>query len=190
MTVHHSSGKKAPALSAHCRFDDHIRCVAAKKNLTHKREALRLAKMTTIAEMLDLPLGNDQAISKRLLKYQGVSVVGKNSSRPGSHGPKPSLDHVTSCDADEQQEVKQLTAAKNDDGSLVLPFNKEVEMSELVFPLTPQDSQQFDLLIDSSFSHEDQHLDQAQLQSHSNQALDQIHFDKQLDQPLITEQPH
>jgi len=178
MTVHHTGGKKAPALSAHCRFDDHIRCVAAKKNLTHKREALRLAKMTTIAEMLDLPPYQDQYTCKELLKYQGLSIVSKNSPRQakGSHEHKD----CTSYEEENSAAAKQLTV-KNDDGSLVLPFNKEVEMSQLVFPLTPQETQKFDLLIDSSFSHEDRHLDQAQ---------NNLHFDKHFDQVHINEQAH
>ena len=198
MTVHHLSGKKAPALSAHCRFDDHIRCVAAKKNLTHKREALRMAKMTTIANMLDLPSYTEQHATKQLLKYRGLSIVGKNSPRQtkGSHEHKviSSMDHVTSCDEEDSAAAKQLTA-KNDDGSLVLPFNKEVEMNQLVFPLTPLDTQQFDLLTDSSFSHEDRHLDQVQNNDNCHlyqvqNSLDQIHFDKHLDQVHVNEQPH
>ena len=193
MTVHHMSGKKAPALSAHCRFDDHIRCVAAKKNLTHKREALRLAKMTTIAEMLDLPY-KDQHTSKELLKYQGLSIVSKNSPRQtkGSreHKTTSSMDQMTSCNEENDGAAAKQLTAKNDDGSVMLPFNKEVEMSQLVFPLTPQDTQQFDLLIDSSFSHEDRHLDQVQVDGNH---LDQAHHDNNdchLDQANINEQPH
>ena len=63
-------------------------------------------------------------------------------------------------------------------------------MSQLVFPLTPQDTQQFDLLIDSSFSHEDRHLDQVQVDGNH---LNQAHHDNNdchLDQANINEQPH
>ena len=164
MTVHHASGKKLPALSAHCRFDDHIRCVAAKKNLNHKRESLRLAKMASICYMLDLPNQLSGHSHPKALHYSKLTIVNTVSSCTpvtGSH------DHMTSAASPLVKEEAIQLSSKNDDGSVMLPFDKGVEMDTLggsfaVTARSPQ--QQLNMFFrSSSFSHEEHHhLDQQQ----------------------------
>ena len=195
MTVHRASSKKLPSLSAHCRFDDHIRCVAAKKNLSHKRESLRLAKMSNICEMLDIP-GQPTAGYNRPkgIHYSKLTIVNDKSSPHapvgGSHAPVGgSHDHMTSMSSTSplvNEEAMQF-ASKNDDGSLMLPF-KAVEMDQLgsftVSPRSP-DQQQLNMFLESSsFSHEDHHLDQ----HHDNFDQRQLSIDQQnsVDQVKIT----
>ena len=166
MTVHRaaSSSKKLPSLSAHCRFDDHIRCVAAKKNLSHKRESLRVAKMNSICEMLDIPTAAGYNRPKGL-HYSKLTIV---NDKPSPHTPVGrSHDHTSSSNATTPLVTEEAIqfANKNDDGSLMLPF-KAVEMDQLggfsVSPRSP-DRQQLNMFLESSsFSHEDHHLDQRQ----------------------------
>ena len=180
MTVHHiASSKKLPSLSAHCRFDDHICCVAAKKNISHKRESLRMAKMTSICDMLDIP-GQPTAAGysrPKALHYSKLTIV---NDKPTAHTPVGgSGDHMTSSNITSPlvtDEAMQF-ANKNDDGSLMLPF-KAVEMDQLgsftVSPRSP-DHQQLNMFLEnSSFSHEDHHLDQ----HHDNFDQRQVNIDQ------------
>ena len=179
MTVHHASGKKLPALSAHCRFDDHIRCVAAKKNISHKKESLRLAKMACISDMLDLP--TQSSGHSKGLHYSKLTIVNDNVHTPvkGSHVQMTSADHVISSPLMKEEGIQ--LANKNDDGSVMLPLG--VEMDTLGFTATPQSPEQrhFSMVFTrSSFSHEEHHLDQqgssfSQRQLGSDQQQQQEH---------------
>ena len=161
MTVHHASGKKLPALSAHCRFDDHIRCVAAKKNISHKKESLRLAKMACISDMLDLPTQPTGPSHPKGLQYSKLTIVDDNVPHApvkGSCAPMTSQDHVITSPLVKEEAIQ--LASKNDDGSVMLPMG--VEMDTLGFSATPQSPEQrhLSMLITSNFSHEEHHLDQ------------------------------
>lgn len=181
MTVHHASGKKLPALSAHCRFDDHIQCVAAKKNLSHKRESLRSAKMATISNMLDLPTQPTGCTHPIGLHYSKLTIVNDNVSHAplrGSHNHMSS-DHVITSPLVKKEAIQ--LANKNDDGSVMLPFNKGVEMDTLgsfAAPQSPKQQHLNMLLKSSSFSHEERHLDQRQEQN-SNFNQRQLSIDQQ-----------
>ena len=165
MTVHRvASSKKLPSLSAHCRFDDHIRCVAAKKNISHKKESLRMAKMTSICDMLDIPAGAAASGYSRPkgLNYSKLIIVNDKPSPLAPVGG--SADQLTSSNTSPLVTDEAIQFAnKNDDGSFMLPF-KAVEMDQLgsftVSPRSP-DHQQLNMFLESSsFSHEEHHLDQ------------------------------
>ena len=183
MTVHHASGKKLPALSAHCRFDDHIRCVAAKKNISHKKESLRLAKMACISDMLDLP--TQLSGHSKGLHYSKLTIVNDNVHTPvkRSHVQMTSADHVISSPLMKEEGIQ--LANKNDDGSVMLPLG--VEMDTLGFTATPQSPEQrhFSMVFTrSSFSHEEHHLDQqgssfSQRQLGNDQQQQEHHLDQQ-----------
>lgn len=175
MTVRHATSKKVPALSAHCRFDDHIRCIAAKKNLVHKRHFLRLAKMATICEMLDLPIQSTGHNHPKALHYSKLTIVRDVSP----HTPvKESCDHISASHhmmtSPLAKEEAIEFANKNDDGSVMLPFDKgSVEMDQLSFTVAQQSpEQQLNMFLESSsFSCEDQHksdFDQRQQQMDNN----------------------
>lgn len=179
MTVHHTTGKKLPALSAHCRFDDHIRCVAAKKNLNHKKESLQLAKMASICEMIDVAMqSTTQQSHSKGHHYSKLTVVSSNTSPPLLTPVKPLDHHMTPSDhvstSFTEGEAIEFDN-KNDDGSLMLPF-KGVEMNQLGYSVTQQSSTgQLNMFLQSSsFSHEDHHLDQ-----HNNFNQRQLSIDQQ-----------
>lgn len=183
MTVHNASSKKLPSLSAHCRFDDHIRCVAAKKNLLHKREMLRLAKNAAICDMLDLPTQLTGHPNHKVLQYSKLTIVNKSSPHTPVRSHETSSDHVITSPLVNEEAI-QLTS-KNDDGSVMLPFNKGVEMTQLGFTATPQSPKQQQLnmyLRSSSFSHEEHHLDQHrhldQRQQHHHGQQNNSHFNQ------------
>lgn len=208
MTVHMNS-KKVPALSAHCRFDDHIRCVAAKKNLSHKRESLRLAKMTKISEMLDIPTeSTGHSSHSGALHYPKLTIVGNKSSQHspvvGSRDRVTSSEHVMTSPLSKEESIQ--FANKNDDGSVMLPYIKDVEMNQLGFtvmsPKSPEQQHLNMLLRSSSFSHEEHHLDQQQHNDNFDQrqlSIDHQPSDNNTDQvtsltkdqtPNVTTQPH
>ena len=185
MTVHHASGKKLPALSAHCRFDDHIRCVAAKKNISHKKESLRLAKIACISDMLDLPTQPTGSSHPRGLQYSKLTIVDDNVPHvpvKASHAPMmTSQDHVITSPLVKEEAIQ--LASKNDDGSVMLPMG--VEMDTLGFTAMPQTPEQrhLNMLITSNFSHEEHHLDQRSSSFSQRQlSIDQQHQENHLDQ--------
>ena len=137
--------------------------MSAKKNISHKRESLRLAKMTSICYMLDIPdrpMGGEYGVTKGAAHYTKLTVVNDKSSVSHDHITSSHTTTLPSID----KEAIQLTN-KNDDGSLMLPF-RDVEMAQLGnFTLSPRspEQQQLNMFLDgSSFSHEDLHLDQQQ----------------------------
>ena len=94
ITVHsHTGHSKRPALSAKFQFENHIRCVAARQCLQRNRENLRLAKMTRIAKLLDLPVP-DPSDGALCLEQARVSSAGSFLQQTNSelrHSGHPEL---------------------------------------------------------------------------------------------------
>ena len=88
-----------PLLSAKFVFDDYIRCMSARQRLQKRRDALRHAKMTTVATLLELPVlaappahyYSITAFDRSGSTVWSPSSRGYTSSRSGSSRSSPNL---------------------------------------------------------------------------------------------------
>ena len=136
--------------------------------------------------MIDLPMqstGMQQSHTKGHHYYSKLKVVTSNTSPPLT--PVRSNDHVITTPLAEGEAIQfdknAIQFDKNDDGSLMLPF-KGVEMNQLSYSVTQHSSEeQLNVFLqNSSFSHEQQHLDQQQ--QHNNFDQRQLSVDQQQQQ--------
>lgn len=88
LTIHRggaTTSARAPILAAKFQFDDHIRCMAAKQQLTKGRSKARQKKMHQIAQLLAIP---GQVTESPVTSYAAHAMRSSSGSRtPRDHRP-------------------------------------------------------------------------------------------------------